>query len=142
MIALPLCIFALFTLFAAKAEGVEYVERYIETDPDKKRRLNAEWHTWQWFERIFGITTGVALHISYLAEPLQTLAILPFLTVSFWIVYDGILNAYKGEWFFYQSPTSTAWTEKFATLSNKITLFMITLYILLLPICFQIPTPF
>ena len=142
MIALPLCIFALFTFFAAKAEGVEYVERYIEIDPEFKRRLNAEWHTWQWLERIFGIATGVALYISFLSEPLQTLAILPFLAVSFWIVYDGILNAYKSKPFFYQSPTSTAWTEKYATVQIKLTLLALSILIFSLPICFQIPTPF
>ena len=87
---------------------------------------SAAWHNLQWLERI-GI--GATLFLIGRFISMRFLPLIPtflLLMITFFIIYDGMINIVAFErGFFFVSQTTTAWTEQFAHWWIKIPLVVI-----------------
>lgn len=83
------------------------------------------WHQFQWLERVGLFLSGVFVTLVF-GFSWNLVMISIFMGVSFFILYDGIINviAFRRN-FFYVSKTTEAWTEKFAYWWIKIPLLII-----------------
>lgn len=117
-----------FILFASFAEGIEWKERYLAVTYTEQEKLNRLWHWLQLFERIFavlfGFTVGAYSGVSYDAA-----RIIFAIAISFWIIYDLIINYYSSKDLFKPSKYSTSWFEKFHWLKPILLIVAILLFV-------------
>ncbi len=103
----------------------EVLRYYVEpktVNVNYKKRINTAWHIYRDLAIICYTVYGYLLY----SETLWI--IIPSLIVH-WILSDGIQNLIKGKNFFYISPTSGNYVEKFGLWYIKLSLLLIGLTI-------------